>query len=376
VPLGTSLSYDDTTFREVCAWCLAALLALATLICYPARAEIPSALVNPPKHVSPELMPYVFRFEDALRGRGFAIAEQEDRDNLDLVLTLTSSAMSITITAELLYDGRGLVKVPTKNRTFSKQGAIAGTAQVAAGRFSQALASYTARNRWPASAPPQSAESRPANNAPSPPSAKFLGTGTAFAVAPSKWFLTAYHVVDEAGTVVLQCGELDPVAAKVSKIDPANDVALLQAEIRPAAALTLAPDNSATVGESVFTMGFPTPGMLGLEPKYTEGVISSLTGLLNYSNLMQVTVPIQPGNSGGPLVDRSGNVVGIMTSSAAVRKFLSTTGTLPQNVNWAVRSEYARPLLVGIPQVPHGDASREQAIKAVSDSICLVQTYE
>ena len=59
------------------------------------------------------------------------------------------------------------------------------------------------------------------------------------------------------------------------------------------------------------------------------------------ASILQMSVPIQPGNSGGPLIDEHGRVVGIVTSTAALKNFLHFTGTLPQNLNWAVRAEYA-----------------------------------
>jgi S1-C subfamily serine protease len=304
------------------------------------------------------------------------MASETDRANLDLRLSLSSGAMSITITSELLHDGRVLVANSTRNKTFAKQAAIGDTVVVAANRFSTELSRYLAATGRPAGSPRQVEPVQSANSRTEQPRPTAFGTGTAFAVSQSSWFLTAHHVIEGADRIELQCGDLDPAVAKVVKIDPANDIALLKADIRPTAAIGLAPDSTATVGEQVFTMGFPTPDVLGIEPKYTEGVISSLTGLYNYSNVMQITVPIQPGNSGGPLVDRSGNLVGVITSTAAVKKFFSKTGTLPQNVNWAVRSEYVRPLLAGIQLVPPTNAPRNQAIKTVGGSLCLVLTSE
>ncbi len=88
---------------------------------------------------------------------------------------------------------------------------------------------------------------------------------------------------------------------------------------------------------------------------------------------MQTTVPIQPGNSGGPLVNQRGEVVGIMTSTAAVRAFLALTGTLPQNVNWAVKADFAAPLFEP-PVDGRVASSREAAIKQAIGSVCLIES--
>jgi hypothetical protein len=108
------------------------------------NAEAVISTVNPPEAVSAELTPYVDQFEQALRNNGFTIADQRDPKNLDLRLSLATSTGSITISSELLQDGQTLVATPVKNRTFSKESAIAGTARVAAQRFSSDVARYAA----------------------------------------------------------------------------------------------------------------------------------------------------------------------------------------------------------------------------------------
>ena len=114
-------------------------------------------------------------------------------------------------------------------------------------------------------------------------------------------------------------------------------------------------------------------GLLGSEPKYTDGAVSALSGLRGEATLIQTTVPIQPGNSGGPLVTARGDVIGIITSSAAVRPFLASTGTLPQGVNWAVKADYAMPLFDEPPGLSAAE-SREEATQRALRASCLVET--
>ena len=121
----------------------------------------------------------------------------------------------------------------------------------------------------------------------------------------------------------------------------------------------------------MFTIGYPVADMLGDKPKYTEGTISALSGLNNDDSWIQVSTPIQPGNSGGPLVNENGQVVGIVTATAAVKRFFSVTGSLPQNINWAIKAEYASAL---IPQTSTKTrfSNKQEVIAHTEKSICRV----
>jgi len=99
---------------------------------------------------------------------------------------------------------------------------------------------------------------------------------------------------------------------------------------------------NAKVGDPVFTLGYPNVIIQGTEPKYTEGTISSLTGVGNNPRWFQISLPVQPGNSGGPLVDEHGQVVGIVNARLDDFKALATSGVLPQNVNYAIKRDCSR----------------------------------
>lgn len=195
-------------------------------------------------------------------------------------------------------------------------------------------------------------------------------TGTGFAIQAPASLVTAYHVIKGATRIDVSCAEGQSMRAEIQKIDPANDLALLKLPVPAPAHLELAPDNSVSIGQRVFTIGFPVPGILGKDAKYSDGSISSLSGLGGAANLLQLTVPIQPGNSGGPVADEAGRVVGVVTSTAAVQSFFRNTGALPQNVNWAVRSEYLRPLLSAVR--PESSTASKTPIEHVNRSSCLI----
>jgi S1-C subfamily serine protease len=197
--------------------------------------------------------------------------------------------------------------------------------------------------------------------------------GTGFSVTPDGKILTAYHVVDGAKSLRVYLSGRTVVAAILDRSDPANDLAILNIMQSTPEYLSLAPPRSAKVGGRVFTVGFPVPGLLGQEPKYTEGTISALSGPGGSASLLQISIPIQPGNSGGPVVDEKGNVLGIVTSTAAIKSFLSAAGTLPQNINWAVKSDYAQ-LLVDLPEaLDKIEVDQQALVQKAMRAVCLIE---
>lgn len=193
--------------------------------------------------------------------------------------------------------------------------------------------------------------------------------GSCFAVSPIGHVITSNHVVRGASTIIIKFQGKDPLVAVVTKGDPINDIALLHVDSHTPDYLSFDSANIAHLGERVFTLGFPAPGLLGFEPKYAEGVLSSKSGPQDAPNLMQISMPLQPGNSGGPVINSVGRVIGIVTASAAVENFYEATGSIPQNVNWAVKSEYIIPLLDETPPLLYHDVD---AVVRAETAVCLV----
>jgi S1-C subfamily serine protease len=168
------------------------------------------------------------------------------------------------------------------------------------------------------------------------------GSGTGFFITPDGYLVTNEHVVHNAALIrVLHDGKV--VDAKLVKTDPNNDLALLKTELK-VAALPIGSSKSLKLGDPVLTVGFPLPHLQGQEPKLTRGDISGLSGFRDDPSAFQISTPIQPGNSGGPLVDRRGNVVGVIVSKLARLD--------AQNVNYAVKSIYLKALLETVAQIP------------------------
>ncbi|HLG28632.1 MAG TPA: trypsin-like peptidase domain-containing protein [Candidatus Brocadiales bacterium] len=200
-------------------------------------------------------------------------------------------------------------------------------------------------------------------------------SATGFAISEKGLIVTAYHVIKDAKVITVYLSKDSVVSAKVIHGDPVNDLALLQIENPTPIFLQIAPMRSVKMGDKVFTIGFPMSAVLGREAKYSDGVVSSPSGPKDASSFLQITVPIQPGSSGGPLVNERGEVVGIITSTAAILPFIKESGALPQNVNWAVKADYLRPL-IELPKAEQKEFNREQIIDRVKRATFVIEAKE
>ncbi len=198
--------------------------------------------------------------------------------------------------------------------------------------------------------------------------------GSCFAVSPEGLVLTAHHLVEGAENVLVRFGRGEPLPAKIIELLPAADVALLRVDRRTTNYLSPADDQGLRLGQRIFTMGFPATDILGSEIKFSEGTVASLAGPAGEGHFFQMSVAIQPGNSGGPVVDESGRVVGVVSATAEHRRFEEVTGALPQGVNWAAKAASARSLFPHPTRATPAEG-RAEAIRRVRQSVCFLETY-
>lgn len=164
-----------------------------------------------------------------------------------------------------------------------------------------------------------------------------VSSGTAFAVAPGL-LVTNQHVVD-------RCGSIDIFATdgrhtgSIVDADAQIDLALLRVTGLKGATARLRSPWNIRLGESVTVFGFPLSGSLSSSGNFTTGVVSALRGLRDAAGELQITAPVQPGNSGGPLMDASGLVIGVVQSKLNALRSAIVTGDIPQNVNFAISLE-------------------------------------
>lgn len=130
--------------------------------------------------------------------------------------------------------------------------------------------------------------------------------------------------------------------------DPANDLALLKAE-GTLESLFVRGSRGIRLGDRVSTVGYPNVTMQGSTPKYASGDIAAVTGIGDDPRFFQISIPVQPGNSGSPLVDANGQVIGVIAAKLSEQVALETTGSLPENVNYAVRGSFVLNLMESVP---------------------------
>ncbi len=173
-------------------------------------------------------------------------------------------------------------------------------------------------------------------------------TGSGFLCARSGVVATNWHVVDGATNILVQfASHPQPHLATLLRRDQVNDLAVLQlldfdfdSVFGSAVIPPILPSTTIKIGSDIFTLGFPLQGTLSSSVQYSGGQVSAVMGPDDDPRLIQITAPIQPGSSGSALFDAAGIVRGVVVSTLSPAYVLRNNRALPQNVNFAIRSEY------------------------------------
>jgi S1-C subfamily serine protease len=182
-------------------------------------------------------------------------------------------------------------------------------------------------------------------------------SGTGFLISRNGLLATNWHVVADAKNISVGFpGWNGNVSAEVVIRDVVNDLAVLR--VADPAKLTascselpfqLASSNSVKLGERVSTIGYPLTSILGSNPKFSEGVISSKSGWQDDPRSLQISAQVQPGSSGSPLFDVDGNIVGVVVATLDAARVYQAASAIPQNVNFAIKADYLLNLLAMLP---------------------------
>jgi hypothetical protein len=195
--------------------------------------------------------------------------------------------------------------------------------------------------RPPASSTAAAPAPRPDPAARPNPAARNVSTGTGFLVAPDQ-VLTNQHVVKGCDRVVMRGPDGNWWAAvPPARVDAALDLALLAVPGLPGPPLAFRSGPAVRRGEGVVAYGFPLAGLLSSDAKLTRGEVNGLAGLADNPAQYQISAAVQPGNSGGPLLDMQGHVVGVVVSKLNAQRVAQRTGDIAQNINFAVKGEAA-----------------------------------
>lgn len=163
-------------------------------------------------------------------------------------------------------------------------------------------------------------------------------SGTGFFITDSGHLVTSAHVIEDRQNISVRfAGEL--VRARVLAVDPANDIAVLKID-RNTEPLVVTSARRTQRGEEVFALGYPLSGIQGRTQRAAFGRVNALAGIGDDQRFIQVDAPVLPGNSGGPLINEQGEVVGIIAGRLDAIAVFERSGSLPENVSYAVKSDY------------------------------------
>lgn len=196
-------------------------------------------------------------------------------------------------------------------------------------------------------------------------------SGTGFALKDG-YILTNYHVVEEASTInIYGIGGnfTNGIKATLIGSDKYNDLALLKLSGNVPTSFNTIPygfkSKIADVGEDVYVLGFPLTATMGEEVKLTNGIISAKTGFDGDVSQYQISVPIQPGNSGGPLIDYNGNVIGVICAKHK--------GT--ENVSYAVKTSQVLNLIESVSNLSILNTTNKLQGKSLKEQVKLVNKF-
>ena len=189
--------------------------------------------------------------------------------------------------------------------------------------------------------------------------------------------MTAYHVVDGAKSMFITLADGETKVAKVVASDPSNDLALIQIID---GTLVTKPLQLATkpslLGSKIAVIGYPLPDVLGTKVQATSGEVSKLAGIQDDLRFYQISAAVQQGNSGGPLLNQQGEVVGVVSSKLNAINILKEHGDIPQNINFAVKYPYISAMLDAANVLPPKSQKKtkkiEDAITQAKESVYLL----
>jgi len=170
-------------------------------------------------------------------------------------------------------------------------------------------------------------------------------SGSGVAIGIQGEILTNSHVVENCAKITVQLSSNNSQTALLVARDQKNDLAVIRIDTAPASVTAFRDGTPIRAGDTVVALGYPLAGLLASSANLSVGNVSAVAGLGDDYRYFQISAPVQPGNSGGPLLDASGHLVGIVTAKLNAANVARFTGDIPQNVNFAIKAEVARTFL-------------------------------
>ena len=171
-----------------------------------------------------------------------------------------------------------------------------------------------------------------------------ISSGSGVVVGDHGEVLTNAHVVKACAQIIVRSPAGGSATAQLIARDDKNDLAVVRT--RPLSSVATFRDGKPVrAGDAIVALGYPLSGLLATEANLSVGNVSALAGVADDTRYLQISAPVQPGNSGGPLLDASGHLVGIVAAKLNALRVARFTGDIPENVNFAIKAEVARTFL-------------------------------
>ena len=170
-------------------------------------------------------------------------------------------------------------------------------------------------------------------------------TGSGVIISADGDILTNAHVVNGCAQITVRSMAGTSADGRLVARDEKNDLAVVRSKTAASPVSVFREGTSIRAGDDVVALGYPLSGLLSAAASISVGNVSALAGLRDDQRFLQISAPVQPGNSGGPLLDSSGHLVGIVTSKLNAAFVGRVTGDIPQNVNFALKAEVAKTFL-------------------------------
>tara|TARA_Y100000814_G_C12344828_1_gene405372 strand:- start:122 stop:2014 length:1893 start_codon:yes stop_codon:yes gene_type:complete len=202
-------------------------------------------------------------------------------------------------------------------------------------------------------------------------------SGSGFMVSDTGHIVTNNHVIDGCNEIKVHYNGEHYKASIIAK-DNYNDLALLKASIVPKAIFKIKNGNASLL-EDIYVAGYPFGDFFNSSVKITKGIVSSLSGFQNNFSNMQIDAALQPGNSGGPVIDNNGNVVGVAVAKLDLTTMIEVFNSVPENTNFAIKSTILLNFLNanGINTKPESEKimSRSELSKIITDGTMFLSCW-
>jgi len=188
-------------------------------------------------------------------------------------------------------------------------------------------------------------------------------SGTGFFISGDGIIVTCAHVVENGTKIAVKTNNIE-YAARILAKSQDTDLAILKINYRNPYHFKIANFDTANLGDKVSLLGFPLSALLGADIRFTDGILSAKSGIKSDQSYFQISAPVQPGNSGGPIFNHKFEVIGVAAARLDDIATLFVSGSIPQNINFGVKSGHINPLLGGNKPGRGNVKTMDDAIKA------------